>query len=81
MLVVFAEIQSLRLGGNTFAGVVAELSAFFRIHNDTLFDAQILVLVHLGGIGAVGAGAGYFLSEQHIGEPPNIDKAIILQQI
>ena len=81
MLIVFAEIQGLRLGRNTLAGVVLEFPAFLRIHDDTLLDAQILVFVHFCSVGAVRAGAGHFLSEQHIGEPPNIDGAIILQWI
>ena len=66
MIVVFGEIQRSGLAGNALAGIVFKFAALARVLHDAALDAEILILVQLGAVGTVGAGAGHFLSEQHV---------------
>jgi hypothetical protein len=66
VVIVFAEIQSLWLGRNPLAGIIFELAALLCFHHDTALDTEKLILVHSGGVGAIGARVRNFLSEQHI---------------
>lgn len=65
VLVVFAEIQRLGLGRNTLAGIIFKFAALLGFRHYAALDAQELIFIHLGAVGAVGARMGDFLSEQH----------------
>lgn len=69
VFVVLTEVQSLRLGGDPLAGIVFEFTTLFGLHNYAPLDAQELILAHGGSVGAVGAGMGNLLSEQHCSRP------------
>lgn len=65
VIVVLAEIQSFCLAGDPLAGIVFEFSTIFGFGNHTTLDTQDHIFVHPGAIGAVFAGSGHFLSEEH----------------
>lgn len=79
MFVVFAKIQCFGFGGDTLTGVVFEFTAFVRFHYHAPLDAQDLLLVDHCSVGAIGAGTGHFLSEQH-GIDLTVDFELIIQQ-
>ena len=65
LFVILIKIQSLGLGGNTLAGIVAELAAFAHGNNTLLYAKHLLIAEHRA-VAAVGAGLFYLLAKQHI---------------
>lgn len=78
---IFGEIQSLGFQWNTLAGVIFEFPALVLHGLDAPFGAEDGILVQLGTIGAVGAGALHTFPKQHCMTPFLIDGFIIHQPI
>ena len=60
LFVILFKIQSLGLGGNTLAGIIAEFAAFTQGYN-ALLDAKHLLIAEHRAVAAVGAGLFYLL--------------------
>ena len=65
VLLVFAEVQSLGLRGDTLEGVVAELAAVVAMGHDSLFGAEHHIFVHFRTVAAIVAGTLHLFAEQH----------------
>lgn len=65
MGIIFRKVKGFGLGRDAFAGVVLKFAALVRFCNDAALDAQNLIFIQFGAIGAIGAGFGHFFSEQH----------------
>ena len=65
--VVFVEIQSLRLCGNSLAGIVTEFAALSGQRYNTFFNTQNLFVIDLRTMQAIHAGLFYLFSKEHSG--------------
>lgn len=74
MIVVFTEVKGFGLAGDSFAGVVLEFTAIIRFGHDPSLDAENRIFINFCSIGAIFAGPGQFLSEEH-----NIDLAVLVR--
>lgn len=63
VLIVFFKIQSLRLTGNSLAGIILEFAARMLCRYDSSLFAHDLGVVYDCTAGAIGAGAGVLLAK------------------